>query len=65
MGVMAMTMDTVMARIIATVTMIMIINMGILNPIPGAMTIDQVTDRDLIIDGEIRGLEKQLTNHNI
>ena len=65
MGVMAMTMDMVMARIMATVTMIMIINMGILNPIPGAMTIDQVTDRDLIIDGEIRGLEKQLTNHNI
>jgi len=55
MGVMAMTMDTVMARIMATVIMIMIINMGILNPIPGAIIIDQVTDRDLIIGGEIRG----------
>jgi|GEM_PF-2901714 hypothetical protein len=55
MGVMAMTMDTVMALIMATVTMIMIIITGIPNPIPGAIIIDQVMDRDLIIGGKIRG----------
>ena len=44
MGVIAMTMDTVMALILAMVTMIMIIITGNLNPIPGAMTIDQVMD---------------------
>jgi len=60
-----MTMDTVIALILVTVTMIMIIITGTLNPIPGAIIIDQVTDRDLIIGGEIRGKEKQLSNHKI
>jgi len=46
---MAMTMDMVMALIRAMVIMIMIIITGILNPIPGAITIDQVMDRDLSI----------------
>ncbi len=55
MGGMAMTMDTVMALLVATVTMIMIT--GIPNPIPGAIIIDQVMDRDLIIGGEIVGQE--------
>ena len=55
MGVMVMTMDTVLVFIMATVTMIMIIITGTLNPIPGAITIDQVMDRDLIIGGEIIG----------
>jgi hypothetical protein len=49
MGGMAMTMDTVMALIMATVTLIMIIITGNLNPIPGAIIIDQVMDQDLII----------------
>jgi len=53
MGGMAMIMDTVMAFIMATVTMI--INTSTLNPIPGAIIIDQVTDRDLLIGGELRG----------
>ena len=55
MGGMAMTMDMVMVLIRATVTMIMIIITGILNSIPGAIIIDQVTDRDLLIGGELRG----------
>ena len=57
MGGMAMTMDTVMALIMATVTMIMIIITGIPNPITGAIIIDQVMGRDLIIGGEIVGQE--------
>ena len=57
MGGMAMTMDMVMVMVLirATVTMMMIIIMGILNPIPGAIIIDQVMDRDLLIGGELRG----------
>lgn len=50
-----MIMDTVMVMIVATATMIMIIITGILNPITGAIIIDQVMDRDLIIGGKIRG----------
>ena len=49
MGVMVMTMDTVLAFIMATVTMIMIIITGTLTPIPGSININQVMDRDLII----------------
>ena len=48
-----MTMDTVMAMIMVMVTMIIIT--GIPNPITGAIIIDQVMDRDLIIGGKIRG----------
>jgi hypothetical protein len=55
MGGMAMTMDMVMVLIRATVTIMMIIITGILNPIPGAIIIDQVTDRDLLIGGELTG----------
>jgi hypothetical protein len=46
-----MTMGTVMAPVMATVTMTMIIITGTLNPITGDIIIDQVMDRDLIIGG--------------
>jgi hypothetical protein len=61
---MDMTMGTVMAPVMAIVTMITIIITGILNLITGAIIIDRVLGRDLIIGGEIRGKDNHFTNHN-
>lgn len=49
---MAMTTDTVMVTVM---TMMIIVMMGTPDLITGAIIIDQVMDRDLIIGGEIKG----------